>query len=266
MESAVHDTQGPLFSIITVCLNAEDHITEALRSVSLQDHGSFELLVVDGGSTDGTLEIIRGFESDFGARMRWTSEPDSGLYDAMNKGLRASRGRYVVYLGADDRLAPDALRVVERVLQEYEWPDIVAGSVRVFGGATQWVEQPRSYASRRMPKRAPVRHQSIFVSRQVLLEVGGFDTGYRVAADYELYLRLLKSGVREILIPDTLSEFGLGGISSSHALRTAREYRDVRVAHGANRVWQQLVMAKSVVAAKLVGAARGVGRADRGTQ
>lgn len=260
----MHDSQEPLFSIVTVCLNAEDHIAEALRSVADQDHRSFELVVVDGGSTDGTLDIIRDFEAKVGARMRWISGPDSGLYDAMNKGLDAAVGRYIVYLGADDRLAPGALQIVERALNEHEWPEIVAGSVRVFGGATEWFESPRSYASRRMPKRAPARHQSIFVTRQALLEVGGFDTRYRVAADYELYLRLVKSGAREALIADTLSEFRLGGISSSNALRTAREYRDVRVAHGANQVWQQLVMVKSVAAATLVGAVRGVGRAKRG--
>ena len=95
------------------------------------------------------------------------------------------------------------------------------------------------------------------------MEAGGFDTHYRIAADYDLYLRLLEAGAREALVSETLSEFRLGGISSSSALRTAREYRDVRVAHGGSRIVQQLAMAKSVAAATMVGAVRGSKRADR---
>lgn len=259
-------SQEPLFSIVMACLNAEAHIAEALRSVAGQRHESFELLVVDGASTDATIDIVRGFETEMGMRLRWWSEPDSGLYEAMNKGLRAATGSYVVYLGADDRLAPGALAVVERALSEHGWPDILAGSVRVFGGATEWIERPRSYAGRRMPKRAPTRHQSIYVSRRALEKAGGFDTRYGIAADYDLYLRLLDQGAREVLVADTLSEFRLGGLSSSSALRTARQYRDVRVAHGSNRLWEQVVFAKSAVAATVVGAARGAGRARRDSQ
>lgn len=254
---------APLFSVITVCRNAEAHIAEALRSVAEQQHESFELVVVDGGSTDTTVDIIRGFEADFGDRIRWTTEPDSGLYDAMNKGLRAATGRYVVYLGADDRFATRALGIVERALRDYEWPEIVAGSVRVFGGATEWTERPRSYASRRMPKRAPARHQSIYVARTALEHAGGFDTRFRIAADYDLYLRLVRAGAREALVDDVLSEFRLGGVSSANIVGTAREYRDVRVAHGSSRVWQQLVLAKSVMAANVVAALRGTHRVER---
>ena len=262
----MHESGTPLFSVVTVCLNAEAHIGEALRSVVDQRYDSLELVVVDGGSTDTTVDIIRRFESELGDRIRWSSEPDSGLYDAMNKGLSAATGRYIVYLGADDRLAPGALQTVERALHTHEWPEIVAGSVRVFGGATEWVERPRSYASRRMPKRAPARHQSIFVARQALLDVGGFDTRYRIAADYDIYLKLVQAGAREALVDDVLSEFRLGGVSSSSAVRTARQYRDVRIAHGSNRAWEQLVLAKSVAAATVVGALRGAGHARRDGQ
>ena len=259
------DDQGsPLFSVIIACLNAQEHIAEALRSVADQRYESFELVVVDGGSTDATLDIIRGFEAELDGRMRWTSGPDNGLYDAMNKGLSTATGRYVQFLGADDRLAYGALETVERALHAHKWPEIVAGSVRVFGGDTEWVERPRSYASRRLPKRAPARHQSIFVARQALADVGGFAQRFRIAADYDLYLKLVRAGAREALVDDVLSEFRLGGVSSANVVHTARDYRDVRVAHGSSRAWQQLVLAKSVAAARLVGGVRQTHTADRG--
>jgi len=259
----VRDSAGPLFSIIIVCLDAEAHIAEALRSVVEQEHESYELVVVDGGSADGTIDIIRDFEARLGERMRWFSGPDSGLYDAMNKGLQIATGRYVVYLGADDRLVPGALDAVERSLRTHDWPEILAGAVRVVGAAREWTELPQSFASRRIPKRAPARHQSLVVNRCALVEASGFDTRYRIAADYDLYLRLLEAGAREALISEMLSEFRLGGISSRSASRTAREYRDVRVAHGGSRIVQHLLMAKSVAAATVVGAMRGSKRADR---
>ena len=104
-------TEGaPLFSVVTVCLNAEQHLAEALDSVLAQSCDDYEMLVVDGGSTDGTLALVREREAAFGGRLRWMSEPDSGLYDAMNKGLHRARGRYIVYLGADDHLVAGSAR------------------------------------------------------------------------------------------------------------------------------------------------------------
>jgi glycosyltransferase involved in cell wall biosynthesis len=254
---------APRFTIAIVCLNAGPYLAEALGSVVDQDYESYEVVIIDGGSTDGTLDIIREFAGRLGDRMRWSSEPDDGLYHAMNKALRAARGDYVAYLGADDRLANGALQAVEGALLSAAWPDIVAGAVRVFGGAREWIEAPRSFAHRSMPKRAPARHQSIYVARWALIDGGGFDTGFRIAADYDLYLRLIESGAREVLVDDVLSEFRLGGVSSANAGRTAREYRDVRIAHGSDPLWQRLVMMKSLAAAGLVSAVRGTGKAKR---
>ncbi len=241
----------PLFSVVTVCLNAEQHLAEALDSVLAQSCDDYEMLVVDGGSTDGTLALVREREAAFGGKLRWASEPDRGLYDAMNKGLHRARGRYIVYLGADDHLSPGALEAVALAVRAHDAADIVSGAARVLGPDGNWCEPASIVVKRGMAQRAPARHQSIYVRTAALRTVGGFDTHYRIAADYDAYLRLLEAGATQRLIADELSEFRLGGVSSTNALDTARDYRDVRIAHGANRAVEAVVLWKAVLGVRL---------------
>jgi len=247
-------TSEPLFTIVTVCLDAGEHVSEALASVVEQSFGDYEYVVVDGGSVDGTHAVLQHYEKRFAGKMRWIAEPDEGLYFAMNKALGLARGTYVVFVGADDRLARDALSAVARVVTRQSPPDIVAGSVHVFGPHGSWDEAPHDYRKPgKLAKRAPARHQSIFVRRERILAAGGFNTQFRIAADYDLYLRLVEAGASQELIPDMLSEFRLGGVSSTNALATAKDYRDVRLEHDATRWVEQVVMVKSALAATLVG-------------
>lgn len=253
---APDDPTPPLFSIITVCLNAAEYIAEALESVASQECGDYEYLVVDGGSTDGTLRIVASFEPRFGGRLRVWSEPDEGLYDAMNRGLARARGRYVMYCGADDRLAPASLEAVAAAIDEAGAPTIVCGATRVFDDEGSWLEVPRSFARGSLPKRAPARHQSLFVEREALVAAGGFDVRWRIAADYDLYLKLHEAGATERSVDTVLSEFRLGGVSSTDAAATAREYRDIRIAHGGHVVKQQLTFIKEVAASSVFALSR----------
>ena len=245
---------SPLFTIVTVCLDSAAHIAEAIESVLDQTFGDFEYVIVDGGSTDGTLDVVREYERRVGGRIRCVSEPDEGLFDAMNKALSLAKGEYVEFLGADDRLEPGGLAVVAAVVRADPRPDIVCGATYVFGPDGSWREPARTKVRGGLAQRAPARHQSIFVRRDAILSAGGFDLRFRIAADYELYLRLVEAGNREVLIGDTLSQFRLGGASSINALATAREYRDARIAHGASPLLQEIVMLKSALAATLFAA------------
>ena len=240
---------SPLFSIFTVCLNAEAHLANALESVLVQSRDDYEYIVADGGSVDRTLDILREYEPRFAGRMRWVSEPDEGLYDAMNRALGRATGHYVEFLGADDRLRPGALEAVARVLYRTPRPEIVFGGTHVFGADGAWDEPARHVFRRGLDSRVPASHQSMFVRREVLDRAEGFDLRYKIAADYDLYLRLIDAGCKEVLIDEVLSEFQLGGASSRRAAATAREYRDVRVAHGANALVEDFVMLKSTLAA-----------------
>jgi starch synthase len=230
-----------------VSLNAERYIAEALDSALAQSFTNFEILIVDGGSTDGTLDIVRDREALSDGRLRWVSEPDDGLYEAMNKGLAGAHGEFVVYLGADDHLTPGALDAVAGLLAAQPEVDIVCGATRVLGPHGDWCEPASVLVRRGLPQRAPSRHQSIFVRARRLRAAGGFDTRYAIAADYDAYLRIRDAGARQALIPETLSEFRLGGTSSTSAVATARDYRDIRIAHGANSAVEGVVVWKSVL-------------------
>ncbi|MDP2232079.1 MAG: glycosyltransferase family 2 protein [Actinomycetota bacterium] len=235
------------FTVAIVCLNAQQHIIEALESVAAQSAADFELLVIDGGSTDRTLELVESFWDRIPDRTRVVSEPDDGIYDAMNKALALADGEYIVYLGADDRLMPEALSVVGAVLRTAAPVDIVCGGCRVIGKGGGWTEPAELLVRRGLPRSAPARHQSIFVRTAVLRDAGGFDTNFRIAADYDLYLKLKEAGASEKLVAPVLSEFSLGGTSSRSAIATAREYRDIRIAHGANAFIERLMLYKSVL-------------------
>jgi len=180
-------------SVITACRNSEQCLRSAMESVLHQTYPDVEYLVVDGGSTDGTVDIIKSFDQVFKGRLRWISEPDTGLYDALNKGIRMSTGDIVGLLHADDFFAaPDILaRVADAFLD-----DTVDG---IFGDV-RFVRDPdlsrtiRYYSSRRF---APwmlrfgfmPAHPSFYARRDVFERIGNYRTDYRISADYELLIR-----------------------------------------------------------------------------
>lgn len=252
-------SQDPAFSVIIASKNAGRHIGEALDSLLAHGEARCEVIVVDGNSGDSTTEVLAQYEPPFDGRLRWISEPDSGIYDAMNKGLAMASAEWVVFLGADDHLTQGVFAAVEKCVADAEGASIVCGATRVFGRGADFIESPRSFRPARIPKRAPARHQSIYVRRQTLLAIGGFDTRWPIAADYDAYLRLCEAGAEEALTDAVLSEFRLGGVSSTLKVRTAAEYRDIRIAHGAAPACEYLVMLKSLAAVWVFSALRRLG-------
>ncbi len=209
-------------SIVTVCRNAAATIGATLDSVAAQDWPDLEHIVVDGLSTDATLDIIAAHAHP---RLAVSSERDDGIYAAMNKGLARATGDFVAFLNADDRYArPDvARRIVERVAQ--------SGADCIFGD-TQFI-YPDGTRARRIYSVARYRrwwmrigvsppHPSTFVRRELLLAAGGFDARYRIAADVDLMARLLlRDRASFATIPLVLTEFTTGGTSTNG--RAARQ-------------------------------------------
>jgi glycosyltransferase involved in cell wall biosynthesis len=200
-------------SVITVCRNARDTIGEALSSIHRQSYRPMEHIVVDGASTDGTLDVLRARQAGIA---RLVSEPDEGLYHAMNKGIALATGDYVGFLNADDIYAhPDALAHIAEALRgggcDAAYGDLVYVRQSDPGAVVRyWRSGP--YAAGRIERGWMPAHPTFFVRTALLRKLGGFDTGYRYQADYELMVRLfLKEGISSAYVPEVLVRMRVGG-------------------------------------------------------
>lgn len=174
-------------SIITVVYNAAATIEQTILSVVKQDYSNIEYIIVDGGSTDGTLDIIKKYEDKI---EHWVSEPDYGIYDAMNKGLTYATGDYIYYLGADDcLLAPNSISQVVSFLQDNPEVDVLCASVMMVDSVYR-IEKVYSsnFSEADVLSGYNTPHQGMFVRREILQKYR-FDTSYHIAADYKNFLK-----------------------------------------------------------------------------
>ncbi len=180
------------FSVVTICLNAERYLEETMESVLRQTWTDFEYILVDGGSTDGTHEIIRSLaEQD--SRVRWVIETMPGIAHAMNYGLELARGEVIAYLHSDDRYADK--QILERVastLRDNPGVIWVTGGLREIDGQGGVIRTlpALNFTKRRLLRNNIIYHPATFVKSATVKAVGGFDEGLRYAMDYDLWLRL----------------------------------------------------------------------------
>jgi glycosyltransferase involved in cell wall biosynthesis len=205
-----------LISIITAVRNGARTVEQAIQSVLNQTYDNIEYIIIDGASTDGTLEIIRKYDASIAY---WRSEPDQGLYDAMNKGIAASTGELINLLNADDYLE---LTAVERVVQAYRGlgkPGIVYG--HAYAVDDQYGVKARMLSSPSYWLGMSINHQTMFVHRDVYRTIGLYNGDvFRFAADYDFLLRCISHPTEFHMIPECLVSFRNSGISSS-----GRQYR-----------------------------------------
>lgn len=219
------------FSIITVTFNGREYLEEAMDSVLSQDFAEFEYIIVDGGSTDGTLEIIlRHAAAD--PRIRWISEPDNGISDAFNKGILMAQGEIVGILNSDDTYAAGALGAVAAAFAADPACDVVHGDMLRFQDTTPLFRLQPAPVDDRVWHDMPVNHPATFVRRAVYERVGLFDTRLKVAMDYELVLRLYRAGCRFCHLERVLANMRYGGASDERFLAARREVFAVTVAAG----------------------------------
>lgn len=212
--------KAPTFSIVVVCKNPGERLRTALASVWKQRAAEFELIVIDGGSSDGSREWLEAHRSDIATLV---SEPDSGIYNAMNKGVASARGEWIYFLGADDRLADEqVLHATTAGL--YNSKGAVLSGEAMFKDGRSYKLQPRVNPL----ARNFVHHQATFYRRTLFSQHGGFDTTLTVMADYDFNLRLWKGGVRFEAIPVRVAVCGTGGVSDSGSWRGYREEMTVR--------------------------------------
>lgn len=211
---------APLLSIIVVCRNPGPVLPAALASVWAQTAVTFEVIVIDGGSADGTPAWLETQRSRLDA---YLSEPDGGIYDAMNKGVALARGEWILFLGADDRFAADGvLAEAGRWLARTD-AGVAAGEIAYTDGRVYRMRSRVNPLARNF-----VHHQGAFYRRQLFAEQGAFDPSLAVMADYEMNLRLWKSRVAFKPIPLRIAVCGAGGLSDGGAWRVYREEIAVR--------------------------------------
>ena len=126
----------PEFSIVTVCFNSEKTIKTTIESVLQQKYKDYEYIIVDGASKDGTMEIVKSYETKFEGRLRYISEPDKGIYDAFNKGIKMSKGKYVWIVNSDDYIEPNALEKLIAITSQYTFENapIISAATRFIKG------------------------------------------------------------------------------------------------------------------------------------
>lgn len=219
-----------LFSIITVCFNSEKTIVNTLDSVLNQKFTDYEYIIIDGKSRDGTLKILREYERKFlskGISFHILSESDHGIYDAMNKGIKMAKGKYVALLNSDDTYETGALDLIASAIEAHPGFDIYHGMMRyVDGNQVLKVIGNDDFNL----KNEMIEHPATFISSTAYKNFGLYDTKYRLAADYDLMLKMKASGAKFFLVEHIIANYSVNG--SSMSIKSKLESIAIRRKHG----------------------------------
>lgn len=213
--------EKPLISIITVVFNGEKYLEETIQSVITQTYDNIEYIIIDGGSTDSTLDILRNYEDRIDY---WVSEKDNGIYDAMNKGIDLATGDWLLFIGADDKIfSPQTISSIP--FEKYKHSMLIAGKI-VYD--TQ--QEVTSSIGLKTLFHNTVHHQSAFYSKN-LFTVWRYDLSFDLIADYELNLLLYLTQSQTTMVNELIAFCQEGGISRKHIKIAYQETNAIRKKH-----------------------------------
>lgn len=224
----------PLVTIVTITFNLkkegrEKYFRQCVESVHNQTYENIEHIIVDGASKDGTLGLLKEY-TDKGW-IRYISEPDKGMYDAMNKGIRMAKGKYIAFLNSDDfynnkRAVELSINALEATKSDYSFADTKGIDckddklIHVWHGNINLIPFGTHYC-----------HQSMFIKTSVVKELKGFDTSYKVSADSDLMIKLVALKKKYIYIPEIIASYRSGGMSGRYILRTRKDHSSAFYKH-----------------------------------
>ena len=212
----------PLITIITVVYNGQKNLEKTIQSVITQTYSNIEYIIIDGGSLDGTIEIIKKFTNNISF---WVSEPDKGIYDAMNKGIERSKGEWINFMNSGDTFYDE--NVVSSLFDNY-----ISNDVSVLYGQTLINYFFGKYIVNPLPLNMinsviPFCHQSSFIRTQTI-KINKFDINYKISADYNLFLKLYKNNIQFAYFDQCISVYdATEGLSSQNEILLYKEHSTI---------------------------------------
>lgn len=229
----------PLISIITVVYNNVSHLQKTLNSIYKQKYNNYELIIIDGGSNDGTLKIIKKnlHKIDY-----WISEKDKGIYDAFNKGLRVASGDYVGFVNSDDILLPNALRILKKYIYKYPKKDFIFGAVKKHWGILHGYKPWKIYFSWGFYSS---HSTGFFIKLKSAKKIGLYNLKYKFSADYDYFFRMIVKKKMTGIATTKKEVFGIfrrGGFSSKiNFIDHFFEEIKIRIDNGQNKLLVLLI-------------------------
>lgn len=211
-----------IISIVVATYNSENTIRCLIQSILRQEYDYYELIIVDGCSTDSTIDIIKEYEDAFSGSLKYISESDSGIYDAWNKGVSISSGSYILFLGADDYFVDNALSKMHNVLIENINNNVIIAAEIQFKEKNDKVYDLKisdkliEYKIRRYIM--PVRQMATFYPKKIYDEIGFYDINYKIVGDYDFVYRAIFNGYVIKAVAIIIGVMSTGGMSNNNAL------------------------------------------------
>ncbi|MEE9406938.1 MAG: glycosyltransferase family 2 protein [Polaribacter sp.] len=228
----------PLFSILTVCFNSEKTIKRTIESVLNQTFSNFEYIIIDGKSSDLTLKIIASFEQKFiekGISYKWVSEPDKGIYDAMNKGIEASSGELIGIINSDDWYMLDALENIKNQFIRTK-ADFIHGNMNTYTSDNIFLKTLTPKSKKTAIRKMPFFHPTSFIHKRVYNQLKGYSLRYKICADYDFIIKIINNNFKISYLNKIITNFTIGGVSTRQVEAPLKESHLIRVHNGYSKV------------------------------
>ena len=229
-------------SIITITYNSEKTLEDTIQSVARQNYPDLEYIIVDGGSKDATLDIVKKYSN---VVTKWISEPDKGISDAFNKGIKIASGELIGIINSDDMLTDNSLNIIEKNIKPEA--DVIYGNAIMFGGRETNYRCKPADSLEVMRKRMAVVHPATFVKKSAYDKYGTFDLKYKCQMDRDLLLRMYVAGAKFQYLNEDLAMMRLGGVNQrTYVKQTVPEGIEISIKNGMNPVQAYMLGMKSI--------------------